>query len=41
MKAKIVQLLLPLFKEVIIMLLEELKEWLEKELKTDKDEDQK
>lgn len=41
MKAKIVQLLLPLFKEVIIMLLEELKEWLEKELKTNNDEDQK
>jgi hypothetical protein len=41
MKSKLVQLLLPLFKEVILALIDELKEWLEEKLKEEQNGDKK
>jgi hypothetical protein len=37
-KKKLVQILLPLLKEVIILLLEEVKDWLEQEFNKNDDE---
>jgi hypothetical protein len=37
-KKKLVQILLPLLKEVIILLLEEVKDWLEEEFNKNDDE---
>lgn len=37
-KKKLVQLLLPLLKDVIILLIEEIKEWLEKEFNNEEEE---
>jgi hypothetical protein len=37
-KKKLVQLLLPLLKDVIILLIEEIKEWLEKEFNNEQEE---